>query len=303
MRAVSELCCIGRSWPCRWSPLSPAAGPIGDAAEMAAAQSEAVGDRDAGPCASVTASPPDRVAGEQPFPLLQRSRGYRFPPRNVGRVCRPSSDDAGAQCRAGACLAARGRLGGRWKADPAGAYGQPPCLPRAKPYMDPKSHRIVAELKDFPQAERRLRVAHGAQDEVPSAAWRSSRPVTSRSSLMFPFPGASSIGRDRRARGGRRGRPLRDVLVVGLGDSFASGEGNPDVPVRFSRDRTADYGDAAKDARLVGYPARVGDWRQIGDKSSSMPTRAGSIRPVTARSTRTSCEQRCKLPSRIRTAP
>jgi lysophospholipase L1-like esterase len=30
---------------------------------------------------------------------------------------------------------------------------------------------------------------------------------------------------------------VRDLLIVGLGDSFASGEGNPDVPVQFSADR------------------------------------------------------------------
>lgn len=30
---------------------------------------------------------------------------------------------------------------------------------------------------------------------------------------------------------------VKDLLIVGLGDSFASGEGNPDVPVQFSSDR------------------------------------------------------------------
>jgi lysophospholipase L1-like esterase len=51
-----------------------------------------------------------------------------------------------------------------------------------------------------------------------------------------------------------------------MGDSFASGEGNPDVPVRFSPDRTADYGLSYAKAPLVGYPARLGDWREIGDR-------------------------------------
>ena len=58
---------------------------------------------------------------------------------------------------------------------------------------------------------------------------------------------------------------ISDLLIVGMGDSFGSGEGNPDVPVRFSRERAADYGDATKDASLAGYPARVGAWTQIGD--------------------------------------
>ncbi len=59
---------------------------------------------------------------------------------------------------------------------------------------------------------------------------------------------------------------MRDLLVVGMGDSFGSGEGNPDVPVRFSRDRSASYGKRDK-VELSGYPARVGAWKQIGDKA------------------------------------
>ena len=50
-----------------------------------------------------------------------------------------------------------------------------------------------------------------------------------------------------------------------MGDSFASGEGNPDVPVRFSPDRTTDYGFGPNNTPLSGYPARIGDWKDIGD--------------------------------------
>lgn len=55
---------------------------------------------------------------------------------------------------------------------------------------------------------------------------------------------------------------VRDLLIVGIGDSFGSGEGNPDVPVRFSRERSADY----DSNRLTGYPARIGEWKAIGDR-------------------------------------
>lgn len=60
---------------------------------------------------------------------------------------------------------------------------------------------------------------------------------------------------------------VSDLLIVGMGDSFGSGEGNPDIPVRFSRERSITYGDAKKATDLVGFPARVGDWREIGDES------------------------------------
>ena len=56
---------------------------------------------------------------------------------------------------------------------------------------------------------------------------------------------------------------VTDILVAAMGDSFGSGEGNPDVPVRFSPERTATY--AAKDMRLAGLPARIGAWKRIGD--------------------------------------
>lgn len=60
---------------------------------------------------------------------------------------------------------------------------------------------------------------------------------------------------------------VQDLLIVGMGDSFASGEGNPDVPVSFSRERATSYGDAKSEPTVSGFPAREGDWKQIGDKT------------------------------------
>lgn len=60
---------------------------------------------------------------------------------------------------------------------------------------------------------------------------------------------------------------VRDLLIVGMGDSFASGEGNPDVPVAFSRERDTTYGGSQSEPTVTGFPARNGDWKQIGDKT------------------------------------
>ncbi len=60
---------------------------------------------------------------------------------------------------------------------------------------------------------------------------------------------------------------VRDIFVVGVGDSFGSGEGNPDIPVRFSPERAIDYATAEKHPEMAGYPARAGPWKQIGDKA------------------------------------
>jgi hypothetical protein len=141
----------------------------------------------------------------------------------------------------------------------------------AKPYAHPDSHRIVAELVDFPSAELHTCVWHA------NARTRGGRSVSLRQScdkaieVDVPFPVGMTLavevdGREVAEQDVR----VRDIMVVGLGDSFGSGEGNPDVPVRFSRERSADYGkpDPKREivAQLVGYPARVGNWRQIGDR-------------------------------------
>ncbi len=60
---------------------------------------------------------------------------------------------------------------------------------------------------------------------------------------------------------------VRDILIAGMGDSFASGEGNPDLAVRFSRERSADYSTIGIYSGLTGYPARVGPWRELGDST------------------------------------
>ena len=60
---------------------------------------------------------------------------------------------------------------------------------------------------------------------------------------------------------------VKDIFVVGVGDSFASGEGNPDVPVKLARDRHVFYGgDEPGYFATRGYPTRAGDWQEVGDK-------------------------------------
>ena len=55
---------------------------------------------------------------------------------------------------------------------------------------------------------------------------------------------------------------VNDIFIVGMGDSFASGEGNPDQAVTFSRERSALYGQLPHGTVLAGYPARIGSWKK-----------------------------------------
>ncbi|HXF55234.1 MAG TPA: hypothetical protein VNK52_14035 [Hyphomicrobiaceae bacterium] len=135
--------------------------------------------------------------------------------------------------------------------------------PDAAPYISPDQHRVAAELANLPDG--------GLVDctwlvtppgNAPSRSSALTQPCDRIASLAVPYPQGAVISVEIGGREiARTMARVSDLLVVGMGDSFASGEGNPDVPVRFSRERSADYDSST----LAGYPARVGAWRAIGD--------------------------------------
>ena len=134
-------------------------------------------------------------------------------------------------------------------------------------YINPESHRVVVEIS-------------GVEDENVVCTWLTSprgakkargtvikRPCKAPVKVDVPYPGGMKltveIGGTEVASTDIK---VRDILVAAMGDSFGSGEGNPDLPVRFSRERSIDYAKANKSPELTGYPARTGAWKQIGDK-------------------------------------
>lgn len=142
------------------------------------------------------------------------------------------------------------------------------ACPEVADYAHPKSHKIRAVINDIPDPESVdclwLTAPAGGNKRGAAITVPCNTPVL----LEIPYPAGAKItvevGRQQIAAATAK---VQDLFVVGFGDSFGSGEGNPDVPVRFSRDRAADYGvRTSGQAPLVGYPARVGDWQQIGDK-------------------------------------
>ena len=114
-------------------------------------------------------------------------------------------------------------------------------------YVTPAAHEVQVWLK--PLNNNKLIAEYNCNWQVDGGQAVTSpcdEPVT----LSVPYPkgGSISVGVDGET-------PIsidiqvKDLLIVGLGDSFASGEGNPDVPVRF---------DAERRARNV-YPRRAGN--------------------------------------------
>ena len=136
-------------------------------------------------------------------------------------------------------------------------------------YMNPKSHDIVAEIGGLEDASNVdctwLSAPQGGENRRGAAVVQ---PCNEPFGLSVPYPSGAMLTVE---VGGRQVAEAQikvsDLLIVGVGDSFASGEGNPDVPVRFSRERAADYGASGGKEPLTGYPARVGDWTQIGDRA------------------------------------
>jgi hypothetical protein len=133
-------------------------------------------------------------------------------------------------------------------------------------YINPKSHVVRVGLQGLADAQ----VVDCTWLTAPLGRGGRGRGVTlpcdTPVQLEIPYPAGAWIKVE---IGGRQVAEVlarvTDLFIVGMGDSFASGEGNPDVPVRFSPDRTADYGAGANNAQLSGYPARVGDWKAIGE--------------------------------------
>lgn len=135
-------------------------------------------------------------------------------------------------------------------------------------YINPTSHSVRLMLEGVVDGGLDctwVRVSKGGKAEPGGAI---TKPCSESVLIDVPYPAGLAVAVQ---IGGREVATekikVRDLLIVGLGDSFGSGEGNPDVPVRLSPERAVNYGKNGKSKDSTGYPARVGPWKQIGDKS------------------------------------
>jgi len=135
-------------------------------------------------------------------------------------------------------------------------------------YINPTSHPVIFRVEGVEDAKMLsctwLTAPRGSETPRGEAQ---TQPCSEPARFVIPYPKGAvvtlEIGGLEVAKADVR---VRDILVAGMGDSFASGEGNPDLAVRFSRERSADYSTVGLYSGLTGYPARVGPWRDLGDK-------------------------------------
>jgi len=141
------------------------------------------------------------------------------------------------------------------------------ACPGKESYIEPESHKVLARIEGVEEGAvdcTWLTAPRGGKRRRGAAL---KRPCADPIRLDVPYPGglkvSVEIGGIEVASADIR---VRDILIAAMGDSFGSGEGNPDVPVRFSSERSIDYGKAEKYPEMAGYPARAGSWKQVSDK-------------------------------------
>jgi lysophospholipase L1-like esterase len=135
-------------------------------------------------------------------------------------------------------------------------------------YINPSRHAVIAKISGIDGASTLSCTWFSAPrgDAKNPRGDAITQPCNEPARFVVPFPGGAMVTVE---IGGRQiakaDIKVRDILIAGMGDSFASGEGNPDMPVRFSRERSADYSTIGLYGSLTGYPARIGPWRELGD--------------------------------------
>lgn len=142
---------------------------------------------------------------------------------------------------------------------------------------DQRQSYVCAEYPNYghPQAHRTHLELRGLDNPNSECIWSSSRSPNDRrttacnQAITFDVPYPSGVTVTVHSHGRAIASTeirVTDLLVVGLGDSYASGDGNPDRPVRFDDHRVASYGPPGP-KNVSGYPARAGSWGKIGEPS------------------------------------
>ena len=123
-------------------------------------------------------------------------------------------------------------------------------------YARPTSHRVQVRLPDHAASC----VWQVGGTPVAASPTLCSEPVT----VEVPYPAGADVSAIVDGAPVATTRiQVKDRLIVSLGDSFASGEGNPDRAVRFHSGRVAQYDQ--NEPSFTGYPAREGEWRNTSD--------------------------------------
>ncbi|MEM6496642.1 MAG: hypothetical protein AAF709_07950 [Pseudomonadota bacterium] len=112
-------------------------------------------------------------------------------------------------------------------------------------FVFPSHHRVVAEVQPAAASDRSCRwQIHITEDQIQYPRTLQ-LPCRSPASFDVPYPSGAVVSirdeTDGQELAVQRIAP-RDVFIVGIGDSFASGDGNPDYPVNWRDDQVDNFG-------------------------------------------------------------
>ena len=299
--------CIGRSSACRWSSsVRPAHGAASlrrtgtGSRRRPARELRAIAAR-----RRCHAAPPIEWRVSNPFRFFSNPRDTE-----VHRATWISSDaraapDAGAERGARVGLAAPRRVGRPPRRQTLlEPYGPTAMFARRQALHAAGSHLIVAELKGFPDADRlSCTWLTAPKAKRPERGRRSGSAATSRSSFRLRFPGCALIVEIGEASSPPR-RSESAMSSLSAWATVSARRRQSGCARALLAERAADYGkptNRARARRLSGPPRQLA--ALSATRLSWTRTRAGSIRPVTARSTPIRCAPPFSSRWRIRTAP
>ena len=212
----------------------------------------------------------DRLGGREPVPLLSRSGRYRGASRDLGQPAARAAPQPGAVGRA-RCWQSATPKGGRdhVRQDVLGRHAQPLRLPRSARLhqsQEPRGSRQPA--RSGRRADRRLHLADGAA--------RPRRARQGRDAALRHAGAAGDAlsrrrldqGRDRRAAGGG-GLPRASPISSSSAWATVSPRAKAIPTCRCASRPTARPNTASAPTMRssTAIPARVGDWKAIGDKA------------------------------------
>lgn len=143
------------------------------------------------------------------------------------------------------------------------------CNGKKSGYIFPTHHRIIAGYKGALSFEHECKwriIPAKTATHYKNLKLEAKQACSKSVKLDIPYPdGGKLVVTHQDEEIHSEAIKIKDLFVVGMGDSFASGEGNPDNPVTLSRKRTASYGLDVNKKMLSGYPTRIGEWKKVGD--------------------------------------
>lgn len=133
---------------------------------------------------------------------------------------------------------------------------------RAERYINPRFHSVRARLADAIVKQHADNRCQWIWRDFKTSLRLGLRIAPCNATVLMdniPYPDGArvSVSLNRRTLAETHVK-VTDLLVVGLGDSYASGEGNPDVPIALDRVRKMPYGDIVNNGDGTGL-VHIGD--------------------------------------------